>query len=251
MPAPEPVPAPAPEPEPVPALEPMPAPEPAPAPAPEAAPEPAPVPTPAPAPEPEPAPEPAPEPMAEPVPAPAPAAAPLPAVAPGSLRSFRDGTCPECQPGEWVATVEATTGGTGAVCPVDLEARASTLAFDLNDRAGAGTPVAGHAGDLGPIGPIAAWGRDGSRCRVLAVHLPEKARFVGFQYEARSGGAWAPCLAAEACPGGGGRWVANPALEMDAVGTLLLGAYENREGAGEQAVRLSVFFVPPTGWNPP
>ena len=45
--------------------------------------------------------------------------------------------------------------------------------------------------------------------------------------------------------------MANPELETEAVGTLLVGAYENRDGAEDQRVRLSVFFVPPTGWNPP
>jgi hypothetical protein len=171
----------------------------------------------------------------------------LPAPAAGSLRSFRDGTCPECQPGEWVATAEATAGGQGAPCPGDLPDRASLVASEMVAR---GDEAARHAGDLGAARALAPFGRDGSRCRALAVHLPEGAQFVGFQYEAEFGGRWAPCLAGEACPEGGGRWVANPELETEASGTLLVGAYENREGAREQTVRFSVFFIPPSGWNP-
>lgn len=255
-----PPPAPPPAPEPVPAPEPMPAP-PVPAPAPEPEPEPVPAPPapmpmpeptpapPAPAPEPEPpAPAPAPVPVPAPTPEPAPAADVLPPVPAGSLRSFRDGTCPECQPGEWVATADATAGGAGEACPGDLSEHAARIASDL---AGRGAVAAEYAGDLGAYGPLAPFGTDGARCRALAIHLPEGARFVGFQYEAGTGGGWTACLAGEPCPEGGGRWVANPALETEAAGTLLVGAYENRAGAADQAVRFSVFFVPPSGWTPP
>lgn len=218
-----------------------------PEPEPEPAPEPAPAPEPESMPMPEPEPIPAPAPAPAPTPAPAPSVEPLPAPVPGSLRSFRDGTCPECQPGEWVATAEATAGGQGAACPGDLPDRASLVAAEMVAR---GDEAARHAGELGSPPALAPFGRDGSRCRVVAVHLPEGAEFVGFQYEAEFGGRWAPCLAGETCPEGGGRWVANPELETEAAGTLLVGAYENREGAREQTVRFSVFFVPPSGWNP-
>lgn len=261
-PEPAPAPAPAPEPRPVPVPPPPPPPpRPAPVPAPEPVPVPAP-PAPAPPPEPPtptptPAPAPAPAPVVpppapEPVPAPAPPPAPEPEPSllapppPGSLRSFRDGTCPECRPGEWVASVEATVGNEGAGCPDDLAARAGEAASLL---AASGPAAATHAGPVAPFGPLAPFQAEDARCRVMAVHLPEGARFVAFLYEA-GGGTWTPCQIGDACPVGGGRWVANPILETDAAGTLVVGAYENREGVMPRPVRLTVFFVPPSRWTP-
>lgn len=260
-PMPPPAPAPMPEPAPMPTPAPMPMPpppppvQPEPAPAPEVMPEPPPVPS-MPTPEPEPAPPPrvptpapAPEPPSPPpamAPPPAPAPALLPAPPPGSLRSFRDGTCPECRPGEWVATVEVTVGGAGAACPDDL---ADRVARTASLAAGGGEAAATQAGAVGAAEPLAPFQDEGSRCRVTAVHLPEGARFVAFQFEA-GGGAWERCLAGEPCPAGGGRWVVNPILKTDAAGTLVASAYENPEGAAPRPIRFTVFWVPPSRWSP-
>ncbi|HUF78842.1 MAG TPA: carboxypeptidase-like regulatory domain-containing protein, partial [Thermoanaerobaculia bacterium] len=202
VPVPLPAPPPAAEPAPVPAppepAPPAPLPEPVPAPAPQAA-HPAPLPPPEPpppvrAPAPVPAPPlPGPEPTPEPPPAPEPPRAadpvPPPAVPEPSrfLRSFRDGTCPECQPGEWAVTLEATAGGTGEGCPQGLSARISGLAMVL--RADASSLIAGYAGPVSAA--TGAPGLDraaGARCQVLPVHLPEGARFVAFQFEAMANG---------------------------------------------------------------
>jgi hypothetical protein len=272
-PAPAPVPVPPPpEPAPAPPVEPAPAP-PAPAPAPvptppatvpePIAPEPVPLPVPAPPPAPVPLPAPAPAPLPAPAPPPAapPAAVPAPAPPPPLeppeppaepsrfLRSFRDGTCPECQPGEWVVTLEASAGSAGEGCPAGLTARMTGLAMVL--RSDARGLVPGYAGPVSAA--TGAPGMDraaGDRCQVLPVHLPEGARFVAFQFEAAAGGQWQRCVAEQPCPAGGGRWVANSYLEQDAAGILVAGAYENPPGGSEQPVRLTVFFVPPARWNP-
>ena len=253
-PAPAPVPAPpSPEAEPTPAPAPVPAP---PAPVPEpVVPEPAPLPVPAPPPAPAPLPAPAPPPAAPPAAVPAPA--PPPAVAPPEappepsrfLRSFRDGTCPECQPGEWVVTLEASAGSAGEGCPAGLTARMTGLAMVL--RSDARGLIPGYAGPVSAA--TGAPGMDraaGGRCQVLPAHLPEGARFVAFQFEAAASGQWQRCVAEQPCPAGGGRWVANPYLEQEAAGILVAGAYENPPDGPEQPVRLTVFFVPPARWNP-
>jgi hypothetical protein len=261
-PAPPPPPPPVAQPMPAPAPEPMPMPEPPsapPMPAPEAQPAPAPPPVrPVPPPEPEPEP-PASRPMPTPEPAPVspppPAMAPPPAAMPdllpsapaGTLRSFRDGTCPECQPGEWVATVEVSVGGDGAGCPADLAVRVASTASML---AAGGEAAGAQAGPVGAAEPLAPFQDEGGRCRVTAVHLPEGAGFTAFQFEA-GGGAWERCLADQPCPAGGGRWVVNPVLETKAAGTLVASAYENPAGAAPVRVRFTVFFVPPSRWSPP
>jgi hypothetical protein len=256
-PVPEPQPpAPAPVPEPEPQIQP---PAPAPVPIPEAEPEPVPqLQPPVPAPEPEPVPQPpppppTPEPELEPVPelpAPEPAPEPIPDTQPSRfLRSFRDGTCPECQPGEWVVTLEAAAGASGEGCSERLEARINGLALTL--RADAGGLVPGYAGPLSAATGVPGLDRaEGDRCRVLPVHLPEGSRFVAFQFEAAANGQWQRCLAGEPCPAGAGRWLANPWIEPDAAGILVAAAYENPSGGGEQPVRFTVFFVPPSRWNP-
>lgn len=258
-PEPEPVrPVPAPEPEPAPPAPAPPAPEPEPVPEPPQEPEPVPAPAPAPMPEPMPVPEPppappvpAPVPAPEPQPAPAPpAAAPAPVLLPpapeSALRSFRAGTCPECQSGEWVASVEGIAGGEGEGCPDDLAERAARAASVL---AAAGADASSHAGPVGPAGPLAPFQDDGSRCRVTAVHLPEGSTFVAFLFEA-GGGDWMLCQTGDACPAGGGRWVGSPILETEAAGTLAVAAYENVEGATPRPVRFTVFWVPPARWSP-
>jgi hypothetical protein len=249
-------PAPAPVPEPEPQLRP-PAPAPVPVPVPEAEAEPQ-LQPPVPAPEPEPAPPPVPPPpppapAPEPEPelrAPEPAPEPVPGIRPSQfLRSFRDGTCPECQPGEWVVTLEAAAGASGEGCSERLEARIAGLALTL--RADAGGLIPGYAGPLSAATGVPGLDRaEGDRCRVLPVHLPEGSRFVAFQFEAAASGQWQRCLAGEPCPAGAGRWLANPWIEAEAAGILVAAAYENPRGAGEQPIRFTVFFVPPSRWNP-
>lgn len=156
------------------------------------------------------------------------------------LRSFRDGTCPECQPGEWVVTVEAVAGGAGGACADGWGDRLPELARELSS-AGAGS----YAGPVElATGERTAPPDDGARCRPVVVHLPAEAHFVAFEYEAASAGSWRRCLAGSACPDGGGRWVGGPVVETGAAGTLVAAAYENPASAAPRRVRLRVFYVP-------
>jgi len=149
-----------------------------------------------------------------------------------------------------VVALEATVGGSGEACPEGLAARVSGLALTL--RADGRGFLPGYAGPVSMVTGAPGLDRaEGDRCRVLPVHLPEGARFVAFQFEAAgAGGGWERCVGGQPCPAGGGRWVDNPILESDAAGTLVAAAYENRAGGEPRPVRFTVFFVPPSRWNP-
>lgn len=265
-------PAPAPQPPPEPRPKPAPAPAPEPAPAPSAAPEP--VPAPSAAPEPQPTPAPAPvaapaEPSAPPPPVPAPRVAPAPppptpAPAPEAwsaaayVRSFKAGDCPECQPGEWAVSAPGVAGTAGEACPGDLGDRVKAAASALE---AAGVPdLASYAGPFAEVdarsavAPLGAAGADVTRtlapylvgdsaCRLVAVHLPAGARFIGYQYEATGGEGWVPCLPDQECPGGrGGRWLGNPFVERGTAGTVVAGVYQNKAGEEARRVKMTVFY---------
>ncbi len=276
-PSPRPEPRPAPEAQPEPAAAPPPAPAPRPAPAPEPAPKPAPAPktqappeaSPAPVeptPAPAPAPQAAPAAVASPPPAPAPRPAPPPAPAPAPetwsaavyVRSFQAGTCPECQPGEWAVSAPGVAGTTGEACPGDLADRIKAAASTLDGAGVSG--LATYAGPLaevdarGAVPPLGAAGAamaqalapylvGDSACRLMAVHLPAGARFIGYQYEATGGEGWVPCLPDKECPGGrGGRWLGNPFVERGSAGTVVAGVYQNGAGGEARRVKLTVFY---------
>lgn len=270
----EPVPTPEPpsEPEmPVPTPEPEPAPEPMPEPQPEPTPVPEPAetrPEPVPAPPPQPQPQPAPE-AAAPPPAPSPAPSEAQPPEPGPepprrapLRSFQDGTCVECQPGEWaISATGSAAAGTGA-CPGDLEDRIDRAAGLLGSSRALG-PWTGQV-DAGEGGPSSVLGDQayreyrtvldpvmgpGASCQVVAVLLPAGARFGGFQYEVGEGGRWVQCLPGQNCPAGGGAWPANPILARTPAGAVVAGAYQNRSNALRR-IRLTVYFSAPEGWSP-
>lgn len=261
VPAAQPAPAPVPAPMPPPAAQPVPTPVPVPpSPLPQPTPPPPPVAVPMPqppAPAPSPAPAPPPAPAALPAPAPAATVPPPPAVASApesrNMRSFREGSCPECQPGEWAVSTEALAATADFGCPDDLAARAGRLAGQL--AASPGDRVAVWAGPIDPAdlaGPAAEAAGDllaaGGGCRTLAVHLPRGARFVGFRLDVSDGPDWIQCLPSADCPDARGLWVGNPHLETAAAGALVAAAYEGG-GAGRR-VRLTAFFVPPGDWRP-
>ncbi len=290
--APEPVPAPKPTPKPptVPVPEPAPppvaAPEPSPAPAvPPAPPEPTPPPIPAPRPPaepppkeviPPPTPEPAPKVIPPPAPEPAvapPSPAPSPAAAPLPIRSFRDGSCSECKPGEWAVSAEATVaaGGAGGCDPGTVEALRPTIArladepaTGLSSFAGPALDAGGSAGGtsaLDLVGPelageiadgVGAHLEAGSPCRLVAVSLPRGARFAGFRYEAFDGTGGGDCQAQQDCPLGAARWPSYPIIERGRVSTVVYAVFENRAPDRERRARLTVYFVPASGaWRPP
>lgn len=197
-------------PEPAPAT-PTPAPRPAPEPSREETPAP-PVPETAPA-----VPAPAPEAAAPPASIPEPAAPPAPPAETVRLRTAKDRTCFECQPGESSLTLERVVPSGGGSCGADIAAR----------LAGGETPS-----DL-PAG-----------CHVLRIALPAGARYIGYQYEAaRDGGESVLCPAGVECPGGAGRWPGNPVLVKASQGTVVLAPFESGAGGGERRAVFTVYFA--------
>lgn len=176
-----------------------------------------------PAPEPrpaEPAPTPAPAPSEPPAPAdptPAPTPPPAPPADTVRLRTAKDRTCFECQPGESSLTLERVVpAGNGAGCGSDIAAR----------LAGGEAPS-----DL-PSG-----------CHVLRIALPAGARYIGYQYEVQDGGRESVlCPAGLTCPGGAGRWPVNPVLVKAPSGTVVLAPFESGTGEGERRIVLNVYF---------
>ena len=267
----------APPPEPAPEPDALPEPAPQPQPVPGAVPEPAPAPQPpedAPGPVPRPTVEPADEAAADtPGPAPAPEAAPPPRRRPrrrvqapvqGTLRSFEDGTCVECPPGEWAVSSRGSVAPAAEGCPTDLEDRLRRAAALLGSSRALGRwagPI--HLEPGGPtqvlgegayrelatsLGPVMSHGAAG--CWLAAVMLPEGSQTVGFRYEVEHEGAWLQCLPGSECPGGSGsRWTAGPMMMRTPAGMVVGGSYANA-GERSRVVRLIVYFDPPGNWNP-
>ncbi len=226
-------------------------------------------PLPAPTAEPEPEPpvaEPAPEPVVQPEPAadPAPAPAPVERVPSPSLRAFRDRTCPECKPGEWsAASVEIGEALGSGACPenaLDLVREAARRVA----RAPEGS-LKGFAGPaIGGVSPTAeellagearsgvhqavSWTTDS--CRILAVAIPRNAKFQGFRYEAADDAGQADCVGDKDCPIGDSRFLDNPGIERGREVTVVYSVFENRSTERQRRARLTVYFVPASGWRP-
>lgn len=190
-----------------------------PAPKPEMTPEPMPAPTPAP---PTPTPQPAPQPVAPPAPPvrqptvrPEPHTTPptIPPIHPVRMRSAKDRTCPDCQPGESALSTEAlvTSGGSGC----------GNVTSSLKG---------GVVGEL-PAG-----------CHVLKVTLPAGAKYSGYRYEIQTGGDSFDCPAGRDCPGSSGRWPVDPVVVKNTDGTVVLAPFESGTGEGERRAVLTVYF---------
>jgi hypothetical protein len=214
-----------------------------------------------------------------PAPVPAPPAAP-PSTAPSPPRSvpsiqarpvlFTGGACPECKPGEWALIVErraAPSTGAGdeaAACGSARDAVARRLAAEV--LAPAGAAVAAFAG------PVAdAWGnglppavraalpadlgealgaRDGS-CQDAIGVLPQGARFIGFRFEAEDAGGKGDCFGEDLCAIGQARWTSNPRIERTATVTVIHSSFRNESTSTERRGRMTLYFQPPRGWQPP
>lgn len=199
-----------------------------------------------------------------PAPSTLPPAAPIAAerpAAPRLLRSPHDGSCFDCQPGEWAASAygaERPGRPNAAPCP-DLRGLAEDLAAQLGD-------LGGYAGPLqDPVTgePLSRLGAPvesilsrlfapfaDTRCQVLAVRLPPGAQFRGFQLEAIDDDGPVPCQPGEECPSGECAWTAPPVVERAATGTIVAAGFENRSAAERRQPRLTIYFVPRSDWRP-
>ena len=129
------------------------------------------------------------------------------------MRSARDRTCPDCQPGESALSTEAvvTSGGEGC-----------------------GSIVSGLKG--GTVGDLPAG------CHVLKVTLPAGAKYSGYRYEIQDGRDSFDCPAGRDCPGSTGRWPVDPLVVKNADGTVVLAPFESGAGQRERRAVLTVYF---------
>jgi hypothetical protein len=219
---------------------PRPTPAPAPVETPSARPEPirpepvAPPAQPAPRPQVQPAPEPprpatpAPQPPAPPVPSTAPTPAPAPpSAAPASppaaplvdavrVRTAKDRTCVECQPGETALSTERVIPPGGGPGCGDIAARLK-------------------GGDV-PSGLPAG-------CNVLRITLPAGTRYTAYRYEVQDGNDYLDCATGQGCPNNTGRWPIDPVLIRNPQGTIILAPFESGPAERERRAVMTVYFT--------
>jgi hypothetical protein len=203
-----------------------------------------------------------------------PTAAPAGDVAPAAPRLLPNpdllpaGACPECRPGEWSVATQASAapgGACGGASPQPvLERVAAALGEHLGD------PLAGYAGALwatdgndalrllpdavelelrAALEPLAG---AGTSCPVVALVIPEGARYVGFRYAAgqqRSG--MAECPPGQGCLIGQASWQGNPEIAPAGALKVVWARFENVNPQRVRVPRLTVYFEPARGWLPP
>ncbi len=164
-------------------------------------------------PPPAPAPTSAPPPAAAPTPAPVPPPA-APPVESIRIRTAKDRTCVECQPGETALSTEWVISGNGNGCG------------DLGAKLKGGTVPADLPGG----------------CHVLRIALPSGAHYTAYRYEVQDGKDSLDCPTAQACPNNIGRWPGDPILVRNPQGTVVLAPFESGPaGEGRRAV-LTVYY---------
>ncbi|HET9212330.1 MAG TPA: carboxypeptidase-like regulatory domain-containing protein [Thermoanaerobaculia bacterium] len=163
-------------------------------------------------------PAPNPAPAAPPAATPAPAPVPPPAAPPVEairIRTAKDRTCVECQPGETALSTEWVISGSGNGCGGDIatKLKGGTVPADL------------------PGG-----------CHVLKIALPAGAHYTAYRYEVQDGKNSLDCPTAQACPNNIGRWPGDPIRVQSPQGTAILAPFESGPaGEGRRAV-LTVYY---------
>jgi hypothetical protein len=152
---------------------------------------------------------------------------PEPAPAPAVRgRSYEDGTCADCRPGEAAFSVSAVVqpAQPGVGCSEVLrQAVGRVRAAATDDDSGSGLPPS---------------------CPLLEVRLAPGVRYTGYRYEMGDGQSSADCLAGRECPVGAALWPYDPVLRRSAGGeTVLTAAVENRSPQPRRAV-FTVYYVP-------
>jgi hypothetical protein len=158
-------------------------------------------------------PAPAPMPAQPPVsaPAPPPVAPPVDAV---RIRTAKDRTCVECQPGETALSTEWVIPAGSGSCGADIATKLK-----------GGIPA-----DL-PAG-----------CHVLRIALPAGAKYTAYRYEAQDGTDSLDCPTAKDCPNNIGRWPGDPILVRSPQGTVVLAPFESGPGGEGRRVVLTVYY---------
>jgi len=163
-----------------------------------------------------------PQPVQQPAPQPAPPAArqtppTIPPIHPVRMRSAKDRTCPDCQPGESALTTEKV--------------------LDPGEGGGCGNVASALKGGVAPDGLPAG-------CHVLRVELPAGAKYSGYRYEIQDGGEGFDCPAGRDCPNGTGRWPVDPVVVKNPEGTVVLAPFESGPSQRDRRAVLTVYFKP-------
>jgi hypothetical protein len=147
------------------------------------------------------------------VPAPPPAA---PAVDAIRMRTAKDRTCVECQPGETALSTERVIPPGGGPGCGDIAARLK----------GGEVPSGLPAG-----------------CNVLRITLPAGTRYTAYRYEVQDGNDYLDCATGQGCPNNTGRWPIDPVLIRNPQGTIILAPFESGSAERERRAVLTVYFT--------
>ena len=200
-----------------------------------------------------------------------PAADVIPAPSAGvvALGSYRDGSCPDCQTGEWASTASKVAGAnaTGSSCSPDLVEAArvamQALGNSINlELAGYLGPVVSDQGkdasqlveqDLAePLrGPLKPHLDGSSGCQIVALVVPKAVRYTKTRYFAADQDSSRECAAGADCGIGSSRWVTSAQVEKGYSATVIWALFENTATSRERRATLSVYFRPPNAnWKP-
>jgi len=130
------------------------------------------------------------------------------------IRTAKDRTCVECQPGETALSTEWVISGSGSGCgDIAAKLKGGTVPADL------------------PGG-----------CHVLRIALPASARYTAYRYEVQDGKDSLDCPAAQPCPNNIGRWPGDPVLVRSPQGTVVLAPFESGPGGEGRRAVLTVYY---------
>ncbi len=188
-----------------------------------------------------------------------------------SPRLLQAGPCRECKTGEWAVFAEATAppaaAGAEPACARDAApalVRVAALlesALEERSRRFAGDLFAADGWDLRRLLPptVAAEVNTllgdpelvGPSCPLLAVVLPEQARFLGFRLLAGEGAVREDCAGPSESATPSAQWQALPRLQSAAGLRIVWARFRNTSPSAARAGELRVYFEPPSGWRPP
>jgi hypothetical protein len=132
------------------------------------------------------------------------------------LRTAKDRTCVECQPGESsLSTERVIPPGGGPGCG------------DIGAKLKGGEVPSGL-----PAG-----------CNVLRIAIPAGARYTAYRYEVQDGKDNLDCPTAQSCPNNTGRWPMDPVLLRSPQGTVILAPFESGPVDRERRAVLTVYFT--------
>lgn len=132
------------------------------------------------------------------------------------MRTAKDRTCVECQPGETALSTERVIPPGGGPGCGDIAGRLK-------------------GGEV-PSGLPAS-------CNVLRITLPAGTRYTAYRYEVQDGNDYLDCATGQACPNNTGRWPIDPILIRNPQGTIILAPFESGPAEGERRAVLTVYFT--------